>query len=113
MLAQYFIRIVIDEIDGCPDVHPFPGRPNHERGLAAFGNRKHHIPHGDLEVTKLLFAKLREILKPFDRFDERIVASGHHGQGAVLEFLDRRRAGQPARALALPEIAPDGSELDA
>jgi len=49
-------------------------------------------------------------LEAFHRFDQRKIAAGHHGKGAAFKILRRDDA---ARLLLLPEIPPDGNQLDA
>jgi len=113
MLAQDLIRVVIDKIDLGPHLHPLPGGADHKRRLAAFGDGKNRVPGRNPQVANLLLAELREILESLHRFDEREVSARHHAERAVLELLRRRLALQAARALLLPEIAPDGNQLNA
>jgi len=64
----------------------------------------------EIEPTEGEFGK---ILKTFDGFNESKITSGHNTNCPVLEFLGRRRAWETARALPLPEVAPDRNELNA
>ena len=113
MLAQDVVGVVIDEIDFRAGLKPLPRRADDEGGFAAFSDRKDHVAGPYTQIRNLLPAELGEVLEPFHGLDEGKVAAGHHAQRAMLELLRRGRAFQAARALLLPEIAPDGHKLDA
>src|SRR6267378_2175884 len=113
MLAKDLVRIVIDKINLRSGLGRFPRRANDKRGLTPFRNGKCDVVPRNTEIGNLLAAELRKIFEPFNRLYDSEIAAGHDAEGAVFEFRRGRRAGQSARSLALPEIAPNGNELDA
>ena len=107
MLAQHVVGIVIDEINFRADINALPRRADDERSLAAFRDGEHHVPAVHAEVVDLFFSESSEVLEALDRLDEREIAASHHRERAALPVFGRRRTA------LLPEIPPDGSELDA
>src|SRR5689334_14023592 len=113
MFTKNRVRIVVDKINLCSGLKRFPGRSDDERGLTSFSNSEYDVLARDTEIGNLLAAELGKIFEPFNRLNESEIATGHDAECAVLEFLCGRRTGQSTRTLALPEIAPNGNELDA
>src|SRR5437867_1019279 len=113
MFAKNLVRIVIDKIDLRSGLRGFPRRADNERSLTTFGNGEYDVLSRDTEISNLLAAELGKIFEAFHRLYKSEIATGHDAEGAVLEIRRGRRAGQSAHSLALPEIAPNGNELDA
>src|SRR5262249_15468038 len=107
MFAEHLVRIVIDEIDLRASLDALPGRADHKRCFAAFGNGQDDVLSRNPKVPDLFAPESGKILEPFDGFDQGKIATGHHAPGAVFELFAQGSGLQTARPLLLPEMAPD------
>ena len=112
VLAQHLVRVVVDEEHARARFDALPGRADHERCLAPFGDREDRVARGKAQVGDLSAAERREVLEPLDRLDQGVVTAGHHAARSILPAVGRRLRAA-ARPPVLPERAPDRIELDA
>ena len=109
---QHIVGVVVDEpglgwIVGV-DLRAAAGGADHRRGLAAFGDREHHVVGADAVVLQLQAADQLQVLEAFQRADQGAVAAGDLAAHTVLDpgqgSLDLRPGRQRRRAL--PERPP-------